>query len=206
MARGISLHIGLNKVDPDQYGGWDGTLNACESDANDMKAIADSRGFESNILLTSDASAEAILAGIDRAAGGARLRRHVPGDLLGPRRTGPGPRRRGRDGRLRRDLGRLRPRDRGRRALRQVGQVQARRPHPGPLGQLPQRDGHAPHRRGRPEPGRDAGERRLTVAPLPRHAEGRHDRDVPGPRGPLRRDPGEVPAPSTRAMSGRPCC
>ena len=68
MARGISLHIGLNKVDPDQYGGWDGTLNACESDANDMKAIADSRGFESNILLTSDASAEAILAGIDRAA------------------------------------------------------------------------------------------------------------------------------------------
>ena len=69
MARGISLHIGLNKVDPDQYGGWDGTLNACESDANDMKAIADSRGFESNILLTSDASAEAVLAGIDRAAG-----------------------------------------------------------------------------------------------------------------------------------------
>ena len=69
MARGISLHIGLNKVDPDQYGGWDGTLNACESDANDMKAIADSRGFESNILLTSDASADAVLAAIDGAAG-----------------------------------------------------------------------------------------------------------------------------------------
>jgi metacaspase-1 len=69
MARGISLHIGLNRVDPDQYGGWDGTLNACESDANDMKAIADSRGFESSILLTSEASAEAVLAAIDGAAG-----------------------------------------------------------------------------------------------------------------------------------------
>ena len=69
MSRGISLHIGLNKVDPDQYGGWDGTLNACEADANDMKAIADSRGFESDILLTSDANADAVLAGIDRAAG-----------------------------------------------------------------------------------------------------------------------------------------
>lgn len=69
MARGISLHVGLNKVDPDQYGGWDGTLNACEADANDMKAIADGRGFESSILLTSDANADAVLGAIDRAAG-----------------------------------------------------------------------------------------------------------------------------------------
>ena len=69
MARGISLHIGLNKVDPDQYGGWDGTLNACEADANDMKAIADARGFESNIMLTTDAKADAVLKEIERAAG-----------------------------------------------------------------------------------------------------------------------------------------
>ena len=32
-ARGISLHIGLNAVDPAQYEGWDGALTACEFDA-----------------------------------------------------------------------------------------------------------------------------------------------------------------------------
>ena len=42
MARGISLHIGLNRVDPAHYDGWDGALTACEFDAHDMKAIAES--------------------------------------------------------------------------------------------------------------------------------------------------------------------
>jgi hypothetical protein len=37
MARGISLHIGLNRVDPDHYDGWDGALTACEFDAEDME-------------------------------------------------------------------------------------------------------------------------------------------------------------------------
>jgi len=69
MARGISLHLGLNKVDPAHYDGWDGALNACESDANDMKAIADSRGFESNILLTPDATSDAVISAIEKAAG-----------------------------------------------------------------------------------------------------------------------------------------
>jgi hypothetical protein len=68
MARGKSLHIGLNKVDPTQYAGWDGALTACEFDANDMKAIADSRGFDSNILLTSEATSDAVIAEIERAA------------------------------------------------------------------------------------------------------------------------------------------
>jgi hypothetical protein len=69
MARGKSLHIGLNKVDPAQYDGWDGALNACEFDANDMKAIADSRGFDSDILLTSEATSDAVIGAIERAAG-----------------------------------------------------------------------------------------------------------------------------------------
>jgi hypothetical protein len=69
MARGMSLHIGLNKVDPDRYGGWDGELTACEFDANDMKAIADDRGFDSTILLTSEGTADAVIAEIERAAG-----------------------------------------------------------------------------------------------------------------------------------------
>jgi metacaspase-1 len=68
MARGISLHIGLNTVDPAHYDGWDGALAACEFDANDMKAIAESRGLESSILLTQEATAEAVTAAIERAA------------------------------------------------------------------------------------------------------------------------------------------
>lgn len=68
MARGISLHIGLNTVDPAHYDGWDGALAACEFDANDMKAIAESRGFESNILLSAEATADTVTAAIERAA------------------------------------------------------------------------------------------------------------------------------------------
>ncbi len=69
MARGLSLHIGLNRVDPAHYDGWDGALTACEFDANDMQAIATSCGFEANKLLTEQATADAVLAAISRAAG-----------------------------------------------------------------------------------------------------------------------------------------
>src|SRR5215207_4739319 len=68
MARGISLHIGLNSVDPSHYGGWDGTLGACEFDATDMQSIANSRGFEPTILLTKSATAAAVKGAIERAA------------------------------------------------------------------------------------------------------------------------------------------
>ena len=33
MPQGISVHIGLNSVDPGQYEGWNGQLTACEADA-----------------------------------------------------------------------------------------------------------------------------------------------------------------------------
>jgi hypothetical protein len=69
MARGISLHIGLNRVDPAHYNGWDGALTACEFDANDMRAIAEGRGFEPNVLLTAEATADAVITAIERAAG-----------------------------------------------------------------------------------------------------------------------------------------
>jgi hypothetical protein len=69
MARGISLHIGLNRVDPAHYQGWDGALTACEFDANDMRAIAVSQGFEPRSLLTKEATAEAVLSAIEGAAG-----------------------------------------------------------------------------------------------------------------------------------------
>ena len=68
MARGMSLHVGLNAVDPEHYDGWDGALTACELDANDMESLAQSRGFETTKLLTGDATAEAILSSIQSAA------------------------------------------------------------------------------------------------------------------------------------------
>ncbi len=68
MAKGISLHIGLNQVDPAQYEGWDGALTACEFDANDMQAIAKKRRFSTQKLLTKDATSTAVLAGIAAAA------------------------------------------------------------------------------------------------------------------------------------------
>ena len=35
-ATALSLHLGLNAVDPVHYGGWSGELAACERDATDM--------------------------------------------------------------------------------------------------------------------------------------------------------------------------
>lgn len=52
MSTGISLHIGLNAVDPQHYQGWSGVLAACELDANDMTMIAKKAGFQPTTLLT----------------------------------------------------------------------------------------------------------------------------------------------------------
>lgn len=68
MANGRSLHIGLNGVDASQYEGWDGTLNACEADARDMKAIADAKGFKSTVILTKAATSKNVIAAIADAA------------------------------------------------------------------------------------------------------------------------------------------
>jgi hypothetical protein len=68
MARGISLHVGLNSVDPDHYNGWDGALTACEFDANDMESLAQSRRFETSKLLTTAATAGAVRGAIEGAA------------------------------------------------------------------------------------------------------------------------------------------
>lgn len=64
MAKGRSLHIGLNNLDPNHYGGWLGSLNACENDASDMEAIANSCGFQTDMLLTQEATKHEVLAKI----------------------------------------------------------------------------------------------------------------------------------------------
>jgi len=64
----ISLHIGLNSVDPKGYEGWSGPLKACEADARDMQTIAEDRGFKSKILLTKQATRASVRAEILAAA------------------------------------------------------------------------------------------------------------------------------------------
>jgi hypothetical protein len=66
--KGRSLHIGLNKVDPKHYQGWDGELQGCENDARDLAAIAEQAGFDVTTILTRDGTAEAVTTAIDHAA------------------------------------------------------------------------------------------------------------------------------------------
>lgn len=68
MAKGISLHIGLNSVDAKHYQGWDGQLRACEADAQDMKTLADGLGYASKLLLTKDATSRRVLRELAKAA------------------------------------------------------------------------------------------------------------------------------------------
>ena len=67
-ATGCSLHIGVNVVDPNRYGGWDGKLNACENDATDMAAIARASGFDATLLLSPQATVDAVTQHVDEAA------------------------------------------------------------------------------------------------------------------------------------------
>jgi hypothetical protein len=68
MAKGISLNIGLNRVDPNGYNGWDGQLAGCENDARDMQSIADAQGFTTTLMLTDEATSAAVIEAIGRAA------------------------------------------------------------------------------------------------------------------------------------------
>lgn len=74
MARGVSLHIGLNEVNPNHYrdsagNPWSGRLYACENDARAMAELATAQGFEVNDpLLTAEATADVVLAKLGTAA------------------------------------------------------------------------------------------------------------------------------------------
>lgn len=67
-SKGISIHIGLNNVDPAAYNGWNGALAGCLNDVADMKAIAEQLGFTSTTLTDSDATADNVIAAIGKAA------------------------------------------------------------------------------------------------------------------------------------------
>jgi metacaspase-1 len=65
--KAVSLHIGVNRVDPIHYAGWKGELVSYENDDRDMERIAGSQGFVNRSLLT-NATATAVLAAIEKAA------------------------------------------------------------------------------------------------------------------------------------------
>jgi hypothetical protein len=77
VAKGISLHVGLNAVDPARYEGWDGQLAACEFDAADMAALAGAVGYQATTLLTQAATREAVIGAIEGAAAAMQ-----PGDIF----------------------------------------------------------------------------------------------------------------------------
>src|SRR6185369_6331994 len=78
MAKGMSLHVGLNSVDPKHYQGWSGDLQACEADASDMAEIATRSQYgDVKKLLTKQATRDAVKTAIKRAA-----KDLVSGDLL----------------------------------------------------------------------------------------------------------------------------
>ena len=66
--KALSLHLGLNLVSAAAYEGWDGPLAACEFDANDMAAIARSKGMKPTVLLTKKATRAAVLKAMRSAA------------------------------------------------------------------------------------------------------------------------------------------
>lgn len=66
--KAMSLHIGVNVVNPAHYAGWDGLLKACEFDAKDMAMIAKAQGMKPTTLLTKQATRAKVLAALRAAA------------------------------------------------------------------------------------------------------------------------------------------
>ncbi|MDS9468991.1 caspase family protein [Paracoccus sp. MBLB3053] len=63
-----SLHIGLNEIDPGHYAGDRGLLLGCENDARAMRDIAEAQGYAPKMLLSREATREAVIEELRRAA------------------------------------------------------------------------------------------------------------------------------------------
>jgi metacaspase-1 len=67
-ATGLSLHVGLNRVDDNAYGFPVPPLAGCINDASDMRNIASGMGFRHRILMDNQATSSAIISSIEEAA------------------------------------------------------------------------------------------------------------------------------------------
>ena len=179
MAEGISFRIGINKVDPDQYEGWEGSSTHAKPTPRTWwrspRRAASRRARPPDQVRHRRGRA----AGIRDAA-----RKLKSGDIFFLTYPGTGARsrheqrRKGPDGR---DLGLLRRAVRRRRALRAVGQVQGGRAHLRALRQLPQRHRAARDSRVRLGRAADQGD-----------ADDRRPQGAEGARGTLPEDPGRA--------------
>ncbi|MEO0422742.1 MAG: caspase family protein [Pseudomonadota bacterium] len=77
MSRGLSLHIGLNDVDPEHYSGWSSPLQYCEEDARAMHEMSVSLGFTATQITGAEVTRDRVIGAIEDAA-----RRLVAGDLF----------------------------------------------------------------------------------------------------------------------------
>lgn len=68
MAKGLSLHIGVNECDPEHYGGWSGPLKGCERDCDAMSKIALAQGFDPVVLKTKQATRQNVIDAIEDIA------------------------------------------------------------------------------------------------------------------------------------------
>ena len=75
--KGYAVCVGLNRVDAEAYGGWNGQLTACENDARDMARLLSGLGYEVTTLLGTLATTAMLRARIQDAA-----KRAVSGDIV----------------------------------------------------------------------------------------------------------------------------
>ncbi|MBG0568427.1 caspase family protein [Actinoplanes aureus] len=68
VCRALSLHVGINVVDPTKYPVPVPPLRGCENDARDMRALAQAQGFTSTMVLGPAATAQAVIDAITDAA------------------------------------------------------------------------------------------------------------------------------------------
>lgn len=64
----ISIHFGLNRLDPAAYGGWDGALAGCRNDATRLAGLASQRGFDAEVFLDASATRCALRTELEEAA------------------------------------------------------------------------------------------------------------------------------------------
>lgn len=64
----VSLHLGLNCLDPRAYGGWEGALAGCHNDARDWHQLATQQGFSPQIALDDLVTRDFVLKQFEEAA------------------------------------------------------------------------------------------------------------------------------------------
>lgn len=68
----LSLHCGLDRVNPSAYGGWNGKLEKCRRDATDLAALFARAGYTSRVLVDDACTRDAFCHAIRQLAAEAK--------------------------------------------------------------------------------------------------------------------------------------